>query len=267
MINIREVKEKDLLQIQSLQPQDWPDIIYFFEWYLKSENCYPICAELSGKIVGVACAILNIETGWLAHIIVSEKFRRKGIGYKLTETCMDVLAKYKCKTQLLIASKEGALLYPKLGFLFDCNYQYYQGFYNNFSQFRNIISYNSDFEKDILRLDYEISGEKRKLLTPELFRNSYLYINSNKELLGYYLTFPGEGTILAKTNEAGIELLKYKHAKPEKKSVIPESNACAMNYLNNIGFINYNSCPRMYFGSKIKWHPDKVFSRIGGFYG
>jgi len=51
-MEIRAIKENDLPQVQALQPNNWPDIIYYFELYIKSPNCYPICAVKSGKIIG-----------------------------------------------------------------------------------------------------------------------------------------------------------------------------------------------------------------------
>ncbi|MFC2138877.1 GNAT family N-acetyltransferase [Bacteroidota bacterium] len=267
-MEIRAIKENDLPEIQSLQPNDWPDIIYYFELYINSPYCYPICAVKSGKIVGVACSILNNETGWLAHIIVAKEFRRQGIGYKLTETCMNILDDFKCKTQLLIASKEGEMLYPKLGFKLDIHYLYFQGIFNSLSSKSNYIPFNEKHLDSLLDLDYQITGEQRSLLTSNIIKKSILIVNpKSKNVEAYYIPHFGNETIIANSTQAGLELLKYKHSFPNRKSVIPEVNTEAIKFLQNIGFLNYDKCARMYLGEKLKWQPEKVYSRIGGFYG
>ena len=267
-MEIRAINENDLLQIQSLQPNDWPDIIYYFELYIKSPYCYPICAIKSGLIVGVACVIYNITTGWLAHIIVHKAYRRQGIGYKLTETCMNILDDKKCNTQLLIATKEGEKLYPKLGFKIDLHYLYFQGIFKSFKPGFEIIPFKEKYFDSLLNLDLHITGENRKLLTKDIIEKSFIIAETGSNIVeAFYIPNFGDGTIISNNKQLGIELLKYKHSFPNRKSVIPDKNHHAIRFLNNSGFINYDKCARMYIGEKLKWIPEKIYSRIGGFYG
>ncbi len=267
-MEIREIKESDLQQIQSLQPQDWPNIIYYFELYIKSSFCFPICAVKSGKIVGVASAILNSGTGWLAHIIVSKEFRRQGIGYRLTEACMNTLDDKKCKTQLLIASKDGAMLYPKLGFKTEISYLYFQGNLTSYKSKYNIKPFKKENTESLLELDYQITAENRNLLTYEVIEKSMVITKKDdSNVLAFYLPILGNGAILSCSVELGLELLRYKHLFPNRKSAIPDKNSEAINYLIKSGFIKYNESGRMYVGEKLNWQPENIYCTIGGFYG
>ena len=267
-MEIRAIKENDLPQVQALQPNNWPDIIYYFELYIKSPNCYPICAVKSGKIIGVASAINNGKTGWLAHIIVDKKFRRYGIGYKLTETCMNILDENKCKTQLLIASKEGEKLYPKLGFKTDIYYLYFQGKFKSFNSIYKIRPFEEKYLDSFLNLDSQITGETRKLLTLYIIQKSFIIVNPEfNEVEAFYIPNFGDGTIISNTKESGFELLKYKHSFANHKSVIPYNNIEGIQFLTNSDFFNYDKCKRMFIGNKLTWNPEKIYSRIGGFYG
>lgn len=77
----------------------------------------------------------------------------------------------------------------------------------------------------------------------------------------------GEGAINELTNEAGIELLKYKHFTENRISVIPENNINAINFFKKEGFENYSFEQRMYLGNKVEWNPKGIFSRAKAFIG
>lgn len=113
---IREFELNDIEQVRHLQPKGWDDIKHFFRFFHEQSFCHPVVAIVNHKIVGVANGILNSGTGWLSHIIVDHDYRRRGIGYQLTEHIMEFLSSYGCKTQLLIATELGEPVYRKFGF-------------------------------------------------------------------------------------------------------------------------------------------------------
>ena len=88
---IRELKDSDINYLQYLQPEGWQDIIYFFQYYINNNCCYPICAIDNKMIIAVGNAINNGKTGWLSHIIVHEEYRNRGIGYAITKKLIDYL--------------------------------------------------------------------------------------------------------------------------------------------------------------------------------
>ena len=114
-MKIRNFAKRDLPYIEFLQPEGWENITYYFNFFEEVKFCYPAVAEIDNKIVGIANCLVNKGSGWISHIIVSKKYRKQGVGYKLTQHVMDVLNKNNCQSHLLIATKMGERLYEKLG--------------------------------------------------------------------------------------------------------------------------------------------------------
>ncbi len=268
-LQIREFKIEDLNSIGYLQPESWDDIKYYFKFYTESPFCYPIAGVKAGKIIGVGNGILNKSTGWLSHIIVSNDYQNQGIGYKLTERVIELLDGFNCQSQLLIATKMGEGLYAKLGFKTTGIYKFFEGnqlsINPNYEYIRPFE--DSDFEK-LIKLDFEISGEYREHMIKDYTSDGRVSVKINTgELNGYFLPELGDGVILAKSNDAGIELLKLKHHLKKCKTILPEENKSGEKFLIENGFEMYNQARRMVFGNEVKWQPQFVFCRIGGFYG
>lgn len=76
-----------------------------------------------------------------------------------------------------------------------------------------------------------------------------------------------EGTIIAGTKQAGLTLLQFKHIQGKRRTVLPEENQAGWDILKSTGFEYKTKAPRMALGEKIKWKPELIFSRAGGFYG
>ena len=113
---IKPMIGKDIKTIKKLQPKGWSNIVETFKYYYKAPFCYPIKAVIEGEIVGIGTAISYINTGWLAHIIVSEEHRGKGIGGAIVNYLCDYLKNSGHKTISLIATELGYPVYKKAGF-------------------------------------------------------------------------------------------------------------------------------------------------------
>jgi GNAT superfamily N-acetyltransferase len=250
-----------------LQPQGWDDITYFFRFYCSHSFCYPIVALSQQQIVGVAAGILNIKTGWLAHIIVSEAHRGRGIGRQLTQHISDFLHQQDCESLLLIATEMGEPVYRKLGFAPVTEYQFYKGNQIQIDSvsgnIRNLLP--SDLAQ-IFELDEAITGEQRQHMLENFLSNGWIYRTDSK-IRGFFLPEFSEGTIIASDDEAGIELLKFKLSLRNSKAVLPEENESGIQLLESHGFEKYNRAKRMALGEAIQWKPELIFSRAGGFYG
>jgi GNAT superfamily N-acetyltransferase len=267
MMNIREFKYEDLNAISHLQPEGWSDIVPFFRFYFHQEFCYPIVAAMDDKIAGVANAILNGSTGWLAHIIVSKNYRNRGIGYVLTEHLINYLYKAGCKTQLLIATELGENLYRKFGFETVSEYLFFnEGSISSVEADKHIRPFRKSDRKELLDIDLEVSGEYRENMLSPYLSNAFIYSTDNC-IGGFFLSDFEEGKIIARNNEAGITLLKFKHSASSRKSVLPIENTFGKDYLISQGFKIVNRAPRMILGPKISWKPELIFSRAGGFFG
>lgn len=259
---IQPVTAADLSEIKSLQPADWPDILPYFDFYTKSDFCFPIRYLLEGQIAGIGCSIVYGETAWLAHIIVHPEFRNRGIGATITEALVNSLKNTHCKTILLIATKLGQPVYSKIGFEKDTEYVYLREGKTSEPVSGRIIPYHDRYLQELLTMDRSVSGEERfRLLSPHL-NDAHLFIGKEK-LLGYYIPTLGEGLIIAGTTESGLELLKLKHML-SARAALPVENEQAVNFLQNHGFREVARGTRMVLGKKISWKPDCLYSRIGG---
>jgi len=87
------------------------------------------------------------------------------------------------------------------------------------------------------------------------------------ELEGFYLPRFGNGLIIGKTDTAGIELLKLKLTIKSSPICIPKSNFRAKSFLEELGYSEYLSIPRMYLIKRVDWKPEGVFSRGSGYLG
>jgi ribosomal protein S18 acetylase RimI-like enzyme len=263
-----ELSKRDIDKIYQLQPEGWHDIVYYFSYYVKAENCFPICIKRNGNIMAVGNAIINGNTGWVAHIIVGKAYRRQGFGYQITQKLVKILKSKGCQTILLIATDEGTPLYRKLGFEFECNYCSFQGLKMHFKPSGSIKELDlNKYAKKIFKLDKRITNEDRCKFVLPLTNEAYAYFDDLKEIRGFFLPSLSEGPIIALNRDFGLELLKFKHSIKACRSVVPDSNQHAIRFFEENGFIEVNRMSRMYLGKKLEWHPEAVFSRIGGFIG
>jgi hypothetical protein len=267
-INFNELKpivelftQNDLTEIIHLQPDGWSDILPFYNFYIKTNFCYPIKIKIEDKIAGIGVAILHEDTAWLAHIIVHINHRNKGLGSVITQSLIDFVMKKQYKTILLIATKLGESVYSKLGFEKETEYI-------NFKQEEpliindNSIAFNAIFQQQILALDEQISGEQRKqLLLPHL-PHAKLIIENNLVRAAYLPTL-GEGAIIADNEEAGIKLLNIKHT-AIRRTAMPIDNKVGCDFLFNNGFTEVFRGTRMFLGKRIKTKFENNYSRIGG---
>lgn len=265
---IREFTISDLESISYLKPEGWDDITGYFKFYYSEPFCHPVVAVIDNKIVGTASAILNRDTGWIAHIIVSPDHRRQGIGYQLTETVLNILTDHKCKTKFLIATKEGEPLYKKLGFRVSCYYRFFR--HNSLLPAEpdvNIRLLTDNDYDNIFELDFEITKEYRHNMLKRYISSGYGYFHRDtKQLRGYFLPEPGEGTVIARDNEAGLKLLAFKHSLKSGRSVIPETNQEGIEFLISNGMEEFYKAARMFMGEKLDCKLSNVYSRIGGYY-
>jgi ribosomal protein S18 acetylase RimI-like enzyme len=267
MIKIRTFEKADLSKIDYLQPDGWEDIKLYFDFFERSHFCFPVVAEIEYNIVGIANSLLNKGSGWISHIIVSDKFRNQGLGYQLTKHVMNILSENNCTTQLLIATKMGEILYEKLGFKKSARYNFYHGKKLDYPINENIRLLNSCDNGEVLKLDFSISGELRENMILQFISDGYVYEEKNSgKIIGYFLPELGDGVVLASNKKAGIELLKLKHTLKKCMTVIPKDNIEGNDLFINNGFELLNHAFRMVYGNEVNWKPQSVFCRIGGFY-
>jgi GNAT superfamily N-acetyltransferase len=267
-MEISRITYDDLTELGKLQPEGWQDIVPEFSFYLRRDYCIAMKAVIEQNLVGVGALIVFGHTAWLAHIIVAQHFRNRGFGYQITERLIEDGKKRSVKTFLLIATELGFPVYQKVGFSPVTEYPFFTRDvpWKDTSLSQDIISCHDQYEAEIFRLDREITGEDRSSLLGGYLANTIL-CRKDDEVSGFYMPDLGEGLILAKHPEAGMELMKVKYATVEK-AVLPSENRTGIEYLLQNGFTSSGiKGTRMILGGKIAWKPDQVYSRIGGNYG
>ncbi|HEY4788720.1 MAG TPA: GNAT family N-acetyltransferase [Bacteroidales bacterium] len=259
------VTQYDLDEIRDLRPDDWPDIVPDFEFYLSSPYCHPVKTKLNDKIVGIGASIIFGNTGWIAHIIVDKNYRNKGIGSQIVNCLLEVFKKKSVLSCSLIATDLGKPVYMKAGFRTVAEYSFLRKEkpWKNRSISDCVIPFKEEYRSQIYDMDKKISGESRENLLANFLPSSMIY-KENNEIAGYYIPDLKEGLIFADTINAGIELMKLKYSKIDK-AVLPSDNKAGINFLLQNGFLKLDRVgTRMVLGKDVDWKPDKIFSRIGG---
>jgi hypothetical protein len=267
-MEFESVTGADLPRLGSLQPEGWPDIITEFGYYLKKEFCHPVKVISGNTIIGLGVCIYFKTTCWLAHIIVDESHRNRGLGFQITEKLLDDRPSGSTDTFLLIATELGFPVYKKAGFRIVTEYKYLRRDrpWKDLNISPCIIPYETGYYSEIMALDHQITGEDRRHLLADHMQHSYLFIE-NHSVRGFYLPELGEGPILSDSVHAGIELMKKKYATVDK-AVLPSENKEGIEFLLDNGFeLSSTRGTRMIRGKDIDWNPQKIFSRIGGNFG
>jgi GNAT superfamily N-acetyltransferase len=263
-MKIQALTYEELNLISDLQPEGWGDIITNFDFYIKSSFCFPIKVLIDDKIVGIGATIIHNDVAWLGHIIVHADQRGKGIGRRVTQTLIDIANQNKCETIYLIATKLGAFVYEKLGFITDTEYLFFKDikFDKESMISARIIPYNHDFKEQIAIIDHTATGEDRMMHLEDSLENGFVYMESDK-VEGFYLPDLGNGLIVANNSSAGLELLKL-HLKSNDQVAFPIDNLSAVDFLHNKGFKEYDVVKHMRLGDIRPFKLQNLYNRIAG---
>lgn len=267
-MKIQLLRIEDLPAIADLQPDGWADIATKFLEYCSLDFCTPVKAIFKTEIVGIGALIKHEQSAWLGHIIVDQQYRGRGIGKQIVQELMQLAETNNVKSINLIATALGMPVYQKAGFRNISNYHFFRKvrsvYQGDISE--NIIPAQQKYYAEILTLDRKVTGENRaKLITNHLDKAVVFLANASVE--GYYLPTLGQGPIYARTDHAGIQLMKLKIQHAEN-AILPEQNTVAIDFLLQNGFEKQETTAiRMTYGAETVWQPKQVFHRIGGNYG
>ena len=269
MLLIRKLKKSEIEILKDFPPEDWHfNIVDFLKANYSKPYFEVVAAEVDNKIAGTGNVFIQGETAWLGNIIVHQEFRKRGIGKAVTEKLMNISEANNCKSILLVASRDGEKLYPKLGFKISSYYEFYKNErILDLGTSESIVKNAARYYSQVNKLDKKISGEVRSDFLKAYFSNSFVFKNLSNNIEGFYLPGCGRGLIIAENDKAGIELLKLRCKENRFNTVIPEQNESAKRFLLENGFELYNKAPRMYFGSEVNWKPEMIFSRGSGYAG
>lgn len=267
-MDIRPLTLQDLPSTRHLQPEGWGDITISLMEYCLQSFCRPVKVIFKNKIIGVGALILHQDSAWLGHIIVEQSYRGQGIGFMIVSYLIDLATKNGAVSINLIATDLGAPVYKKAGFRVVGSYQFLkrERLWPQQSLPGQLKPSSPSFYEQIHKLDQEISGENRRELIGSHLKQAVIFEHEGM-VEGYYFPKLGQGPIYAKTERAGLGLMSIKYSGTDG-AVLPLDNFVGLQFLVNNGFeVQDTTAIRMTYGEDTIWHPDKIFSRIGGNYG
>jgi hypothetical protein len=262
-MRISTLTAADVPALEALQPEDWQSIIPAFKFYTSSAFCKPIKLTINGHIRGIGAAIYHTSSVWLAHIIVHNDFRNRGIGSMVVQSLFKAINLNTYPTVSLIATALGEPVYKKSGFEREGEYLFFKKTPADlFDEADPHIMPGSGCKREIMDLDRNASGEDRhRVLEPHL--DEAKVFRRDGRILGFYLPTLGEGLIVAATVEAGMALMKLR-ASDKQVYVVPAQNRQAIAFLEANAFKQFQTGLRMSLGQKLTFKGEMIYSRIAG---
>lgn len=263
---IRDMREDELPTIGHFPPEDWNlDIVAKFKALYGKCEFYPFVAEKNGESVGICSALINGNSGWLGHILVLPEFRNQGIGRAMTEFLISFLKERGCESMVLTATEMGEPIYRKCGFESVGTYRVYIGESLNELPKENYPERGNESVLDeVLQLDLDVTGEDRSHLLKPFCDEIWIRRDTAGTLQGFFIPGYGEGFVVARDEQVGLELLHYKLTVGRPAVMVPVDNSAAVQFLENAGFEQGYECPRMELGANVNWNPGGIFCRTGG---
>ncbi|NQV03006.1 MAG: GNAT family N-acetyltransferase [Bacteroidia bacterium] len=265
---IRKLHQSEISKLEGITPAGWSTPVEIVvEQYFDDPGFEAVVAEVNGAIAGLGHIIFFGSSAWLGNIIVREEFRSQGVGTRITQHLLSLIR--KGDPTLLVATEQGYKVYSRLGFIPSSTYCFYHGGDMSKPDSENIRQATLEDIPLIRTLDKEGTGEIRDWILEKHFPGTIVHKTSDGQLLtGFYMPNFGEGLIVAKDEEAGLNLLKYKaYHHSEKQICVPSDNFSARNYLKQHAYKEYLTTPRMFFKKEVSWRPKWIYSRATGYGG
>jgi GNAT superfamily N-acetyltransferase len=270
MVRYRQILESEIQQLKNFPPEEWKlDLPRLFTFHFGHSYFYPCVAEADGRIIGCGINMIHADICWLGTIIVLPEYRNQGIGQKITRTLIEYGRSKGCMSFLLTASEMGESIYRKLGFETDSTYLFYKK--ESIIPSRDVQNVRPMQQKDYpaaLDLDREGTGENRAGFIERFLSTGWIYSGeSTGHIDGFYLPDLSNGLIIARHDDAGLELMKVRLNRGKTTAIIPEINTSAHEFLHSQDFQEYRRSPRMVLGKAVQWQPRLMYNRATGYCG
>ncbi len=266
-LTLRELRKSEISNLKGFTPDDWNiEFDKFCATHFSKEYYMPLVLTRKETIIATAQAFFNTNVGWAMFIIVRPEDKKKGLGRKITEKLIEEMFK-RCSSILLIATKEGEVLYKKLGFEVNETYSFFEHKQINTNDYSNISPFEKQNEAEILKLDFKATNENRSFLLKPHLKNAFVYKSENGKIEGFYIENLTDGPIVALTETAGKNLLTFKHSRGKYRSVLPNSNIAGVRHLKSLGLNIKSEASRMHLGNGFNWKPQHIYCRIAGYCG
>ena len=265
-MRIEKFRLENYRQIKHLPPKEWNfDIISFVKLHFDQDYFYSFIAVENNRIVGFGNIFLFDKHSWLGNIIIKSDFRGKGYGTEITKFLMNFSIEKGAESLRLFATKDGFPIYKKLGFAIEEYYKFYRlNDKRTVDCSINLIECNERVFSQVLDLDFSVNGENREKLLRKLYSKIKVSVNAESIVRGYCIPDFGNGYIISIDSEHGIEMAKF-ISNMNMELVVPESNIAMHQNISNSDYILFKEAPRMWYGKKMTWKPEYIFSRGTGY--
>ena len=278
MISIRTMTFEDIpagmyLKNQAGWNQTRDDWRRFLE--LQPDGCF--VGELDGKSVATASICVLDTVGWIGMVIVDEPLRRRGIGTRMIEHCLQYLDGRGVKTARLDATPAGRYIYERLGFTADYKIVRMEG--TATPQKVNpavepVESVGQDRLKTICLFDQEVRGTNRHRLIESLYAQSpqnMQAVFSNGGVAGYLTHRDGMvatqiGPSVVLSDDVGRDLADAALVQCAGRKVfmdIPLNNAPATRWAQSRGLTVQRPLLRMHRGKPVNDKPTRQWACSG----
>ncbi len=241
-----------------------------FNWYRTIDSTTMFLMKDSGRIMGSGICHAMGDTGWIGAICVDEKYRRKGLGGKLSDYAVETLKGRGCSTVLLRASETGALVYESLGFRRTGRYENFLSPPDGWDlpsetsvEFRKI----NRLEERHVALDHETSGEHRGKYLLHPTGASGIETVVDGELSGFAIPGIDRGFMCSVSDENLIESFIGEISRGKKFKIRTLVGSRANEYLHSQGYSSEDGAIRMSLGNdpirKIRNVAGTISSSIG----
>jgi len=275
MIHIRTMTVEDLPMGMRLRSQagfnqteaDWRRFLD-----LEPDGCF--VAELDGEPVGTVTNCLFGPVGWVAMLLVDERFRGRGIGTRLTRHALDYLERRGVATARLDATPRGRVVYEKLGFVAEYELARLEGTAPHGASPGTVACLTPDRLDALVALDEQATGTPRRRLIERLCgeRPEATWVFPAGDKIAGYLTLRAGanatqiGPCVALSNEAGRALGDAALAFCAGKRVfvdVPVDNRPAMRWAESKGLVVQRPFTRMRRGEPVVDRPALLWASSG----
>jgi ribosomal protein S18 acetylase RimI-like enzyme len=229
---------------------------------LEPDGCFTLFGD--SERIGLATTISFGKVGWLGNVIVSKKFREKGVGSLLVRHSMEYLTEKHVETIGLYSYTNEIPFYERLGFMYDSEFVVLNKKESSSPEIINIKEAEKDDIMAIIQCDSLCFGASRKkLLKPILNDPTNLhYISKERgQILGFtvakvYDGMVEVGPLVCQHGRTDIAIDLLKRAMDRLKSFeiticIPKKESPILETLVGIGFSEVFRVARMFWGRPI----------------
>ncbi len=262
MVHVRRMSAEDFeFAVQLTDTMDWDLTEEDFEFMmdLEPEGCF-VAIEDSEKI-GVTTTISYDRVGWIGNVIVSEKYRKRGVGALLVGHSLEYLTSKGVDSVGLYAYPHLVSFYGRAGFQKDSALVVLKGKASSkIAKNRSGKTY-ARLIQEIIDLDALCFGASReKLLNPILSNTANLCYSKVEDgnVLGFIVgkTYSGVaevGPMVCRKGreDVAVDLLKTTLANLEGMEVsiyVLEKVPLVLDALLNLGFVEHFRLVRMFYG-------------------